>query len=64
MDQTVTQAQGSCKPGGLAVPPRPDGSGEGSRSALERLIQQERKRQAQLPGDKPAEPTPPPPATP
>lgn len=31
------------------TPARPDGSGEGARSALEQLIQRERKRDAQAP---------------
>ena len=39
------------RPGEPAGPDRPGQSGEGARTALEQLIQQDRRRQAQLPRD-------------
>jgi hypothetical protein len=59
MDKTVTQSQAR-KPGEHPIAVRPSGSGEGSRSALEHLLQQERKRTAQLPRETPADPAAPP----
>jgi len=49
MDQTGTNAQAGRKPAAPGMPVRPGGSGEGARSALEELIQQERKRVEQRP---------------
>jgi hypothetical protein len=43
--------QAGTRPVEPAGPDRPGQSGEGARSALEQLIQQDRKRQAQLPRD-------------
>ena len=43
--------QAGQRPGGQRAPARPGQSGEGSRSAMELLIQQEKKRVAQLPRD-------------
>ena len=42
------------RPGGQGAPVRPGQSGEGARSAFEHLVQQERKREAQLPRDEAA----------
>jgi hypothetical protein len=39
------------RPGGQGASARPGQSGEGSRSVMEQLIQQEKKRVAQLPRD-------------
>jgi hypothetical protein len=46
---TVGETQAGKRPGGQAGNPRPVQSGEGSRSVMEQLIQQEKKRDAQLP---------------
>jgi hypothetical protein len=59
MNTPIDGTQAGQRPGGPAAPARPGQSGEGSRSALEHLIQQERKRDASLPrdpggGDRPA----------
>ncbi|HEX2547019.1 MAG TPA: hypothetical protein VHL79_19205 [Ramlibacter sp.] len=43
--------QAGQRPGSQGAAVRPGQSGEGSRSALEQLIQQEKKRDAQLPRD-------------
>lgn len=43
-------------PGEPAGPRRPGQSGEGARTALEQLIREDRKRQAQLPRDAQLEP--------
>jgi hypothetical protein len=59
MDKTVTQSQAR-EPGEHTIPLRPSGSGEGSRSALEHLLQQERKRTAQLPREAAGDPAAPP----
>jgi hypothetical protein len=64
MDKAPRQSQESCKPAGGPAPVRPGGSGEGSRSALEHLIKQERRRSAQSPREAAAEPPPGPPAAP
>jgi hypothetical protein len=64
MDKAPKQSQESCKPAGPSIPVRPGGSGEGSRSALEHLIQQERKRSAHSPREAAAEPAPAPPDAP
>lgn len=45
----VGETKAGPRPGGQGGVPRPGQSGEGSRSALEQLIQEERKRDAQLP---------------
>jgi hypothetical protein len=50
--ETFRDGDQSCmRPGSQGAPARPGQSGEGSRSALEHLIQQEKKRDAQLPRD-------------
>lgn len=49
MDTVGDGIQAGQRPGGQGAPARPGQSGEGSRSALEQLIQQEKKRDAQLP---------------
>lgn len=46
---TVGETQAGKRPGGQAGSPGQGQSGEGSRSVMEQLIQQERKRDAQLP---------------
>ena len=57
--ETVSEgAQAGRRPGGQAGEQRAGRSGEGARSALEQLIQQERRRDAQLPRDE-AEDAPP-----
>ena len=49
MDSMVDDTQAGKRPGGPGTPARPGQSGEGSRSIMEHLIQQQRKRDAQLP---------------
>ncbi len=46
---TVGETQAGKRPGGQAGNPGRGQSGEGSRSVMEQLIQQEKKRDAQLP---------------
>lgn len=46
---TVGETQAGKRPGGQAGTPGRGQSGEGSRSVMEQLIQQEKKRDAQLP---------------
>jgi hypothetical protein len=46
---TVGKTQDGRRPGGQAGNPARGQSGEGSRSVMEQLIQQEKKRDAQLP---------------
>lgn len=50
MDKLGEAPQGK-HPGGTGTSPRTGQSGEGARSALEHLIQQEKKRDAQAPRD-------------
>lgn len=47
MDTVGENTQAGGRPGGQDAPQGPGKSGEGSRSAMEQLIQQERKREAQ-----------------
>jgi hypothetical protein len=47
--KTVGDTQAGQRPGGEGGTPKPGQSGEGSRSVMEQLIQQERKRDAQRP---------------
>jgi len=49
MDTVGKDSKAGQRPGGHAGPVRPGQSGEGARSAFEQLLQQERKREAQLP---------------
>lgn len=49
MEKAGEGTQGGKQPGGAGASPRPGQSGEGSRSALEQLIQQERRRDAHQP---------------
>jgi hypothetical protein len=52
MDTVGDGTQAGNRPGGKGAPARPGQSGEGARSVMEHLIQQEkRKRDAQLPRD-------------
>jgi hypothetical protein len=52
MDTTGDSGAGGQRPGGQGVTgSRAGQSGEGARTALEQLIQQENRRQAQLPRD-------------
>lgn len=47
MDKVGESTQAGRRPGGQEATEGPGKSGEGSRSALEQLIQQEKKREAQ-----------------
>lgn len=49
MDTMGDTTQAGERPGGQRGPARSGQSGEGSRSVMEHLIQQEKKRDAQLP---------------
>jgi hypothetical protein len=49
MDTVSDGTQSEQRPAGQGAPARSGQSGEGSRSAMELLIQQEKKRDAQLP---------------
>jgi hypothetical protein len=52
MQKTGSGSQSNTRPESVGLPARPGKSGEGARSAMEQLIQQERsKRDAQLPSD-------------
>lgn len=57
MEKVGKRAPGGSPPAPAAPTPRAGRSGEGARSALERLIEQERTRAAQRPreGDRPAD---------
>lgn len=57
MDTGKLDEAGQRPVGGQGGGPRPGQSGEGSRSALEHLIQQEQRRIAQLPRDGDAGPS-------
>jgi hypothetical protein len=51
MDKVGEGPQGGKQPAPPAASPRSGASGEGLRSLMEQLIQQQRKRDAQLPRD-------------
>lgn len=51
MDQVGEGPQGGKKPAPPEASPRSGASGEGLRSVMEHLIQQQRKRDAQIPRD-------------
>ena len=61
MDTVGKATQEGPRPGGPGADARPGKSGEGARSALEQLIQEERRRDAQVPRDdgRGVPPTPP-----
>ena len=49
MDTIDEDTQAGKRPGGQGMPARPGQSGEGSRSAMEQLIRQQQRRDAQQP---------------